>query len=89
MYLRIVEIIDNIAMYIPLEIDRENVRLMGVKFPNIESLESTAKAIGSNMFEGFEPSPELILLYLEWKQGIISSPVFLERLKQNYELSVP
>ena len=29
---------------------------MGVSFPNLETLESTADAIGSNMFEGFQPT---------------------------------
>ncbi len=62
--------------------------MMGVKFPNLASLEATAKAIGSNMYEGFEPSPALIQLYLDWKQGVISSAVFFERLKKNYELPV-
>jgi len=75
-------------MYNPLKIDRENISMMGVKFPDLASLEATAKAIGSNMYEGFEPSPALIQLYLEWKQGKISPAVFLERLKQNYELPV-
>jgi putative transcriptional regulator len=75
-------------MYKPLEIDRENISLMGIKFPDLKSLEATANAIGSNMFEGFEPTPKLIQLYLEWKLGHISSSVFFERLKKYYELSV-
>lgn len=75
-------------MYIPIKIDRKNKTLMGVAFPDSESLEAAAKSIGSNMFEGFEPSPSLIQLYLEWKQGAISPAVFFERLKQHYELSV-
>lgn len=75
-------------MYNPLKIDRENLTLMGIKFPDLASLEATANAIGSNMFEGFEPSPELIQLYLEWKQNIISPTVFLQRLKEMYELQI-
>lgn len=75
-------------MYNPLKIDLEDLSLMGVKFPDLASLEASAKAIGSNMFEGFEPSPVLIQLYLEWKQDTISSAVFFERLKQHYELSL-
>ena len=29
---------------------------MGVPFPNMEALECTADALGSNMFEGFQPT---------------------------------
>lgn len=75
-------------MYNPLEIGRKNLTLMGVKFPDLASLEATANAIGSSMFEGFKPSPALIQLYLEWKQNLISSTVFFERLKETYELQI-
>jgi vacuolar-type H+-ATPase subunit D/Vma8 len=52
-------------MYKPIEINRDNLTIMGVKFPNIKALESTANALGTNMFEGFEPTKELIQLYLD------------------------
>jgi hypothetical protein len=44
-------------MYNPIEIDRINLTLMGVKFPDLKTLENTSYGIGSNMFEGFEPDP--------------------------------
>jgi len=44
-------------MYTPIDIDRRNLAIMGVPFPDLETLESTAAAIGSNMFEGFQPTP--------------------------------
>ena len=43
-------------MYKPIQIDRENLTIMGVAFPDLETLNRTANAIGSNMFEGFEPT---------------------------------
>ncbi|MDP4630987.1 MAG: hypothetical protein NWS89_07550 [Flavobacteriales bacterium] len=46
-------------MYTPLDINRENLTIMGIEFPDLKSLESAANAIGSNMFEGFEPTSEL------------------------------
>jgi hypothetical protein len=64
-------------MYREIRIDRENLTLMGVKFPDIAALESTANAIGSNMFEGFEPTTELIQLYVDWKSGRLSEQNFL------------
>ena len=67
-------------MYREIDIDRENLTLMGVKFPTLSALESTANAIGSNMFEGFEPSTELVQLNVNWKMGSISESSFLTAL---------
>ncbi len=67
-------------MYRTLEIDREKLTLMGVQFPNLKALESTANAIGTNMFEGFQPTAELIKLYLDWKNGDINESDFLTQL---------
>jgi hypothetical protein len=71
-------------MYKELDIDRENLTILGVEFSDIDSLEKTANAIGSNMFEGFEPTPELIQLYVDWKKNIISESNFLFRLSSIY-----
>ncbi len=71
-------------MYKAIDIDRKNLTIMGVKFSDIKTLESTANAIGTNMFEGFEPTKELIQLYVDWKAGIISESGFLEKLYNIY-----
>jgi putative transcriptional regulator len=71
-------------MYKTIEIDRENLTLMGVKFSDLKSLESTANAIGTNMFEGFEPSAELIQLYVNWKAELISEKDLLINLSVIY-----
>lgn len=67
-------------MYKTIELDRNNLTLMGVKFSDLKTLESAANAIGTNMFEGFEPTKELIQLYVDWKTGIISETDFLANL---------
>lgn len=67
-------------MYKSIEIDRNNLTIMGVKFSDLKTLESTANAIGTNMFEGFEPTKELIQLYVDWKTGFISETDFLTNL---------
>lgn len=59
-------------MYSEIEIDRENLTLMGVKFPTLSALESTANAIGSNMFEGFEPSTKSVEIIRDFVLGNIS-----------------
>jgi hypothetical protein len=71
-------------MYKTIEIDRKNLTLMGVKFSNLKTLENTANAIGSNMFEGFEPTTELIQLYVDWSSGTILESDFLTRLYSIY-----
>ncbi len=67
-------------MYRTLEIDRKSLTLMGVQFPSLKALESTAHALGSNMFEGFQPTKELIQLYLDWKTEKINESDFLTQL---------
>ena len=57
---------------------------MGVQFSDLKTLESTANAIGTNMFEGFEPSKELIQVYMDWKTNLITESDFLFRLYAIY-----
>jgi hypothetical protein len=59
-------------MYREIDIDREKLTLMGVKFPTLSALESTANAIGSNMFEGFEPSTKSVEIIRDYILGKIS-----------------
>ena len=67
-------------MYNPIEIDREKLTLIGIKFSDLKKLENTANALGSNMFEGFEPTSELIQLYVDWSSGTISESDLLSSL---------
>jgi len=55
--------------FVPIEIDRGALTIMGVSFPDLESLNTAAGAIGSNMYEGFVPTPALIELYRDYSQG--------------------
>lgn len=68
-------------MYNPLDINRENLTIMGVEFPDLKSLESAANAIGSNMFEGFEPTSELVQLYIDLKNKLISDSDLILKLQ--------
>lgn len=71
-------------MYKTIEIDRENLTILGVQFSDLTTLENAASAIGSNMFEGFVPTPELIQLYVDWSSGVIQESDFLSRLYAIY-----
>jgi putative transcriptional regulator len=59
-------------MYSTIEIDRNNLTIMGVKFDDLKTLERTAYALGSNMFEGFKPTPKGIEIIRDYVAGKIS-----------------
>ena len=56
--------------YRPIEIDRKSLTIMGVNFNTIDNFEATINALGTVMFEGFQPTPvsiEIIRDYLAEK----------------------
>lgn len=59
-------------MFKTIEIDRVNLTIMGVKFSDLKTLESTANALGSNMFEGYKPTPKGIEIIRDYVTGKIS-----------------
>jgi putative transcriptional regulator len=59
-------------MFKTIEIDRNNLTIMGVKFSDLRTLEGTANALGSNMFEGFRPAPKGIEIIRDYVMGKIS-----------------
>lgn len=68
-------------MYNTIEIDRKNLTLMGVEFTDLQTLENTANAIGSNMFEGFRPTRQGIILIRDYITGQLTFDQFLEEAK--------
>jgi putative transcriptional regulator len=70
-------------MYTPLDINRENLTIMGIEFPDLKSLESAANAIGSNMFEGFEPTFKGIEIIRDYSIGKISLTELVAFAKEN------
>ena len=59
-------------MFNTLEIDRNNLTIMGVRFSDLKTLESTANAIGSNMFEGYSPTPKGVEIIRDYVIGKIT-----------------
>ena len=55
--------------YLPIIVDREYLTIMGVLFPDLETLEITAEAVGSNMFEGFQPTRKEIEIIRDYCLG--------------------
>jgi putative transcriptional regulator len=68
-------------MYKPIHIDRDNLTIMGVSFPDLVTLNNTASAIGSNMYEGFEPSVNHIALIRDYVMNKITFGQFVESAK--------
>jgi putative transcriptional regulator len=68
--------------YAPIEVDRNTLTIMGVPFSDREALESTASAIGSNMFEGFVPTPYLIEVLRDFVEGKITRTAFNSLVKE-------
>jgi putative transcriptional regulator len=58
--------------YTPLDINKDELTIMGVPFQDLKSLERAARAIGSNMFEGFTPTPGIIELYRDYVAGKVA-----------------
>jgi len=69
-------------MFKTIEIDRGNLTIMGVKFLDLKTLESTANALGSNMFEGYIPAPKGIEIIRDYVTGKISLPELVALAKQ-------
>ena len=68
-------------MYKPIQIDREKLTIMGVSFPDLTTLDCTANAIGSNMYEGFEPSASNVALIRDYVMNKITFSQFVKAVK--------
>ena len=66
----------------PALIDRENLTFCDVTFPDLETLNKTANAIGSNMFEGFEPTQRGVEIIRDYVLGKISLPELIRITKE-------
>ena len=68
--------------YKTISVDEKTLTIMSVSFPDIKSLRKAASALGSNMFEGFNPTKELIEIYRDYRVGKISDKVLIETLRK-------
>jgi len=64
--------------YTPIEIDRENLTIMGVNFSSVNNFESTVNALGTVMYEGFDPTPRSIEIIRDY----LSDKITIEQLIQ-------
>ena len=66
----------------PIFIDSENLTFCGVTFPDIDTLNKTANAIGSNMFEGFEPTPKGVAIIRDFVMDKITLSELINMVKE-------
>ena len=66
----------------PVPINRESLTFCDVTFPDIETLDKTANAIGSNMFEGFEPTPKGVEIIRDYVMGKIQLSDLIHIVKE-------
>ena len=59
-------------MFHSIEVDRNKLTIMGVEFSDLKTLESTANALGSNMFEGYTPTAKGIEIIRDYVMGKIT-----------------
>jgi hypothetical protein len=58
--------------YKPVEIDRKKLTIMGVNFNSIKNFDAAVNALGTVMFEGFDPSPRSIEIIRDYLSGQIT-----------------
>jgi len=58
--------------YKPIEIDREKRTVMGVNFGSVDNFDAVANALGTVMFEGFDPTPKNIEIIRDYLADKIS-----------------
>ena len=72
-------------MYKPIDIDKKNLTIFGVVFPDTDTFNSAAGAIGSNMYEGFEPTKKRITLIRDYVTDKITFAQFVQSAKENVQ----
>jgi hypothetical protein len=64
--------------YTPIKIDRKNLTIMGVNFSSVNNFETAVNALGTVMFEGFDPTPRNIEIIRDY----LSDRITLRQLAQ-------
>ena len=66
----------------PVLINRDNLTFCGVTFPDLETLNKTTNAIGSNMFEGFEPTQKGVEIIRDYIMDKITLATLIHMVKE-------
>ena len=67
--------------YNPIEIDRKNLSIMGVNFSSVNNFEVAVNALGTVMFEGFDPTSKSIEIIRDYLSDKITLGQLVELTK--------
>jgi hypothetical protein len=68
--------------YIPIEVDRKNLAIMGVNFSSVNNFEAAVNALGTVMFEGFDPTPRSIEIIRDYLANNITLGQLIQLTKE-------
>jgi len=68
--------------YTPIEIDRKKLTIMGVNFNSVNNFEAAVNALGTVMFEGFDPTPRSIEIIRDYLSDKITLGQLIELTKE-------
>ena len=68
--------------YSPIEIDRKNLTIMGVNFNSVDNFEAAVNALGTVMFEGFDPTPRSMVIIRDYLAEKITLGQLVELTKE-------
>ena len=55
-----------------MQFNRKELTIYGVKFPDLNTLDSVATALASQVYEGFCPTTKLVEIYRDYRLGKIN-----------------
>ena len=68
--------------YTPIEINRKNLTIMGVNFNSVDNFEAAVNALGTVMFEGFDPTPRSMVIIRDYLAEKITLGQLVELTKE-------
>jgi len=68
--------------YRPIEIDRQNLTIMGVNFSSVNNFDAAVNALGTVMFEGFDPTPKSIEIIRDYLSDKITIGQLVQLTKE-------
>ena len=68
--------------YKPIEIDRQNLTIMGVNFSSVNNFDAAVNALGTVMFEGFDPTPKSIEIIRDYLSDKITIGQLVQLTKE-------
>lgn len=63
-----------------IDFNRKELTIYGVKFPDLNTLDSVASVLASQIYEGFQPSKELVEVYRDYRLGKINRKDLVKRI---------